>query len=384
MNILTPAVLVWADDALERQEAAGGKSPMKRFKQTTLTTSVTPRAEGPRGGRLDVTPIAELERQVSGKTRELERRRSSEDVPASSSTMRQSGDKSSSSARTLTSGGGDDIEDLFGSDIDADDADIDAAGPSKASAAAAAGGVAAQQATPSTGSKRKRVSFHIESEEEDADYGSWDSTELGQLFALTDSVAQSAGAKTRDAFVTPVAQRTTDMVDGMPTPSLTGTLTDKPLRRNLFNTPSAEETQPNSGKRPRLDEPGAPANNPEPASSHSLTPFSSSSTPGATPTRTPRSGPEVTDVAEDVMALLEGQGVEAPVLREVRHVLEKHVAVARGLQRGRDASREAAKEARARSAQLQQRVADLENRRKLDAEARMKIKGGLMNLYIEN
>lgn len=73
--------------------------------------------------------------------------------------------------------------------------------------------------------------------------------------------------------------------------------------------------------------------------------------------------------------------LEEPVLRDVRAALERHAAKARGLERGRDASRLAAKKAEARAAELQERVADLENRRRMDAENRRKTRGKLLELY---
>ncbi|KAI1415979.1 hypothetical protein F5Y13DRAFT_155802 [Hypoxylon sp. FL1857] len=211
------------------------------------------------------------------------------------------------------------------------------------------------RSTPSVGSKRKRSDVE--------EYSDLSSGEEEELVALATSSVQAQN-KHRNAFETPTASRIQVKVeDGMPTP-----LTEKPVRRVLFADPEVSTT-----KRSRTEAfvsastPILPQSSQSPAS----TPSSSQQGPGK-------------DVTQEVMALLDGQNLDNHVLRNVRSTLEKHAAKARGLERGRDVSREAVKKAEARVAELQQRIADLENQRKLDAEARVKLRSDLMKLYRES
>ncbi|KAI8965997.1 hypothetical protein F5Y11DRAFT_311065 [Daldinia sp. FL1419] len=198
--------------------------------------------------------------------------------------------------------------------------------------------------TPSGRPKRKRSIGE--------EYNDLSSGEEEELLALADSSAQ-AQTKTRDAFTTPSANRT-HIEDGLATP-----LTDKPIRRVLF-------TDPDSPVTPKRDLAAASTSPP------------SSQQPGSD-TASKEQG-----LTQEIMALLYDQNIDGAVRKKVRSVLDRHAARAKGLERGRDASREATKKAEAKIAELQQRVADLENQTRLDSEARQKMRTDLMKLYCES
>ncbi|KAI1490381.1 hypothetical protein F5X96DRAFT_669733 [Biscogniauxia mediterranea] len=216
------------------------------------------------------------------------------------------------------------------------------------------------------GSKRKRL-------EEDDEYGGdFSSGEEDELVALTDS-----STRYHDAFATPaVATRSTAVDDGIPTP-----LTERPTRRVLFAVP-----EDSSAKRQRTNDEPSSSSSSFPTSSSSSrsssSPSSSQQHASANPAATP--GTEAANLTKEVMTLLRDQKLDEPVLRAVRAALDRHAAKARGLERGRDASREAVKRAEDRAAQLQRRVAELEEARALDAEVRKKTRIDLMKLYLES
>ncbi|KAH8676276.1 hypothetical protein BX600DRAFT_508440 [Xylariales sp. PMI_506] len=359
---------LWDDEAKQREKGAvlnnsrTEPSPRKKLVQTTLSASVKPRPEGPRHWteRTDVTPLAELERQVRGE-------RSAPPVPVAAPAMQLDHGASAASSKTLDH---DYAADLL-SDMDEDLEEMVLATSSKPN----------NLRSTSAGSKRKQS----EVEEEEEDYGLDDisSDEERLLVDITDSSTPPVGAKKRDAFATPATERRTnvDVAGGMPTPLLT----DKSVRRVLFTEP---EVSP-SAKRQKIEDPG--------------TSFSSehSAVGGATPSRTtPTSSQEGPDaqttpatlsaasslpnITAEVLSILRSQKLDDTVLRQVSGALERYAAKAKGLERGRDASRLAVRKAEAKVAQLQERIADLENRRKLDAEARLKLRRGLIDLYTEN
>ncbi|KAI1640325.1 hypothetical protein F4809DRAFT_481558 [Biscogniauxia mediterranea] len=224
---------------------------------------------------------------------------------------------------------------------------------------------ARSQGAVCAGSKRKRL-------EEDDEYGDLSSGEEEELVALTDS-----STRYHDAFATPaVATRSTAVDDGIPTP-----LTERPTRRVLFAVP-----EDSSAKRQRTNDEPSSSSSSFPTSSSSSgsssSPSSSQQHASANPAATP--GTDAANLTKEVMALLRDQKLDEPVLRAVRAALDRHAAKARGLERGRDASREAVKRAEDRAAQLQRRVAELEEARALDAEARKKMRIDLMKLYLES
>ncbi|KAI1499147.1 hypothetical protein F5X99DRAFT_292849 [Biscogniauxia marginata] len=344
---------LWSEDARAREVGAlisnsrsEAETPSRRkFKQVTLHESITPRSE--KRHWAEKTPIsgaAELADLGITRAEASETARSSSTLKASTSTRQ------------------DDIDD-HGSSSEEDEVRLVDAGAETG---------AAEQKSPSAGSKRKRS---------DEEYSDFSSGEEEELVALTD---RSSRGRFHDALATPVAAaRSVNVEDGMPTP-----VTRRPVRRVLFADPEV-----NTAKRQRTDD-GSASAVPHPhnhqqqqqsdtSPSSSLSSSSSSSqqqqqqqqqppTPGTT---------DAADVTHEVMALLRGQKIDESVLRAVRGTLDRHAARARGLERGRDASREAVRKAEARAARLQQRVAELENARTLDAEARRKMRTELMKIY---
>ncbi|OTA53626.1 hypothetical protein K449DRAFT_209039 [Hypoxylon sp. EC38] len=331
---------LWAEDAYEREigsvltnsrsEVEGTPSRKPRKRQRTLHESITPAKEKRHWSeKTPVTSLADLNRMLNP----------GESTP--SATTKSSTLKSSSTLK-----GNSDTAPAPISSSDEEGEPIRRNSKSQPSAT---------QSMSSVGSKRKRPDVE--------EYSDFSSGEEEELLALTNNSVQ-AQSKHRNAFETPAASKTIVKVeDGMPTP-----LTEKPVRRVLFADPEASTT-----KRPRTDGFGSVS-----------TPVAqqSSQSPSSTPSSSQQGHGK--DVTQEIMALLEGQKLDSQVLRSVRSALERHAAKAKGLERGRDASREAVKKSEARVAELQQRVADLENQRKLDAEARVKMRSELMKLYRES
>lgn len=395
---------LWAEDARLREEGAvlnnsttepggstqvdrngaGKKTPMKSPKkliQTTLSARVEPREEGKRHWthRTEITPIGELERSVNGSQKEGRGKESTErpegggdanGATKSGATLQTANTTASDSktvAGTRTEG------DNFGtSDLDTDDEDelgriLDTVSRSTSGAAETR---QEQLQTPSAGSKRKRDVIEADDDDDDDLFGDMDSEEERQLAAITDFSAEAN--RSRDAFVTPAAKRSADVVAGMPTPSLT----EKPVRRVLF---AEDVAGPSSNKRQRSDLAGAYVFVGGPT-----TPSSSQEAAGPSSSpKTPGSGSSIEDITEKVMGLLQGQKIDEQILREVKNTLETYTAKVRGVEKGREASRQAAKSKDGIIAQLQLRIANLENRRKLDLETRKKWKHGLLDLYTQ-
>ncbi|KAI1385097.1 uncharacterized protein F4822DRAFT_417290 [Hypoxylon trugodes] len=332
---------LWSEDAHEREMGAvlsnmrseAEESPSHRAKrQRTLHESITPATEK-RTEKTPVTSLAQLDRMLNPET-------------PSTSTR-------SSTMKANTSSVKEPITDPFKDDEDELISVLDAA---------------SQQNTPSAsaGSKRKRSDV-----EEFSDFSSGEEEEL--ITIANKSAAKSEPQnKRRNAFETPAMGmgRTYAVDDGMATP-----LTEKPVRRVLFADP---ENNANVKREPRTGDSFTSI----PASSLAAQSTPTSSSQISTPSSSQQSS-GVT-ITQEVMSLLEGQILDAQVLRTVRGVLDKHAARARDLERGRDASREAVKKAEAHVATLQERVAGLENSRRLDAEARQKTRSEIMKLYRES
>lgn len=366
---------LWAEDARLREEGAlfgrrrGAEPPtptQKRMRQTLLSASVTPRAAAEkRAGPTPVVPLSELERQVGGGGGPAPAPASS--PAASSMTVRASG-----SGRTPSTLREIDVEtDSDDSSSDGSSEDELAPGPTTTTKTTKA----PRDGPPQAGDKRKR-----EEEEDDDDYGDWSSSEEQQLAAITDSSSHGPGAqgRKRDAFATPAAARTHDVAAGLPTPSFT----NRPLRRVLFTEPEAstprkrQRTTESTDSDSDSDSDAAlPTSNPPPKAPQPQLP--SVATTAAAAATTPGGSPGITAV---VMGLLRDQKVDGAVRARVRQELERCEARARGLERGRDAARQAVQKLEARAAQQQQRIVVLENERHLHAEAREKMRTRLMKL----
>ncbi|KAI0383870.1 hypothetical protein F5Y04DRAFT_249884 [Hypomontagnella monticulosa] len=330
---------LWADDAQVREQSAlwtnsrseANNTPSRKPKrQRTLLESITP-AKEKRQEKTPVTSIAELNRLL-GPT-------GTPSATATSSTVKPSSSYGKRTSKYL--------EELFADDSD-EAIEVAQTSNSKSPSSSA-------QSMPEAGTKRKRP---VDDEEE---YSDLSSGEEEALAALADGSVKAKG-KHVDIFKTPATNRTLAIEAGMPTP-----LTEKPVRRVLFAEPEAS-----ASKRPLSE-------------GFASIPAPTLGSPFSTPSSSQQSAASAsTNITQEVMSMLEGQKLDAAVLRNVRGVLERHAARAKGLERGRDASREAVKKAEARAAELQGRVADLENARRLDAEARQKMRTDLMKLYRES
>ncbi|RYP49788.1 hypothetical protein DL768_004575 [Monosporascus sp. mg162] len=343
-------MFLWAEDARSREVDAVlmTKSPQtpgssrKKMRQLTLHASITPRTD--RSRRLDertpVTEVADLNLISHGAASTAAPVPAPAPASAETATLRASNGSSSAPPPVAA----DDLN--LDSDLSTDAEDeparmADAASPSSSA---------------STGSKRKRP-------DDEDEYGDFSSSEEEQLLAIADRSSGLGVSKKRDAFATPsvAAGRTheVEMAGGMPTP-----LTDKPVRRVLFagpkvgSSPSSTHRDDNNKRQRTVDEAGD----------------------RASPSRSTGESTH-DDVTHEVMSLLQSrEGVDEAVLGGVRAALERHVARARGLERGRDAARRAAREAEARVAELQRRVADLEGRRTVDADARRRLRSSMLEL----
>ncbi|KAK8126479.1 uncharacterized protein PG998_002238 [Apiospora kogelbergensis] len=329
---------LFAEDARLREEGAlltnsntepsATQTPSRRLKQTTLSASVTPRPQSERRvGSTPITSVSDLGRQVGVPVAGASN--SGGLAPPSSSATVRASDKSDGTVGQVETN----------SELESSEDELSQATPSIAATAAKSRNQLTQ-----TGAKRKRPAFELD---EDDLFGDWDSDEERLVTLITDSTStrgtEGHGRK-RDAFATPGVSRTVkDTGTGMATPSLT----DKPVRRVLFAEPEIQSTS----KRQRTDESGSFT---RPAA---MTP--SSSQESAT---TPGSHAGDLNVTETVMGLLKGQSLDDQVRGEVRRALQKFESRAKGLERGRDASRQAGKRLQERITKQQARIVDLENK----------------------
>ena len=409
---------LWSEDAREREinavmtnsRSEGGAgvgaganaaatTPSKPLRQTTLHTSITPRADkhGAQNGPTPVSRLADIDFGGGTAAAAESPSKSASSATATSSTVRPSG--GSDTKQSAAEPGKQGLDDLF-TDSE-DDEPVHAANvtgrpqptaPAFSTTPTTTNPAAATTAAASA--KRKRPTF--EDEDEDR-YGDLSSGEEQQLMTIAENSAKKQererGRKpARSALVTPTvaAGRAHDAdtaAAGMPTP-----LTERPVRRVLFADQVGGEVS--GAKRQRLDEAGRSTTTPpqhqqqptpttaaapalptssSPPARSPTTPSTSTSTRTATAATTPSTisggGGDQGDITREVLSLLRGPGVAVPeaALRGVRAALERHAARARGLERGRDASRAAHAGAKRRVAELQARVADLENSRRLDA-----------------
>lgn len=363
---------LWSDDARVREEGAVlGNSTTepsatqslrtpRKLVQTTLSARVEPREEGKRHWthRTDITPIGELERTVGNGSQGDETPNGGE-TAKSSATMRATGSTGGSKTAASTQMPERDEEDELSPTF-------------KKNSAGSTQPPGQQLQTPSAGTKRKREAISLMgSDDVDSDdlFSDMDSDEERQLADIAES--SSHPGRTRDALATPAAQKSSDAVAGMPTPSLTG----KSVRRVLFAEPEAGDSS-NTAKRQRNDNAGAYTSVGEPR-----TPSSSQEGSRPSSQTTPGSGAGIGDITQEVMDLLQGQKIDEATTRKVRSALQRYSAKAKGLEKGRDASRQALKDKDVKIAKLQERVTNLEDGRRLEAEARKKWKGELMHTF---
>ncbi|KAI1466808.1 uncharacterized protein F4812DRAFT_432870 [Daldinia caldariorum] len=336
---------LWTEDAHEREvnnvltnsrsEAEGTPSRRPKKRQRTLHESITP-AKEKRQGKTPVTSLADLDRMLKPDPP------SPPSPTTQSSTMKGSFKPVKAALKTLGKGSSSDEDDESAHTSDDGQAQPES-GP----------------ATLSKGLKRKMPNIE--------DYSDLSSGEEEVLIALANNSAQ-AKTKQRDAFSTPSGPRTL-VQDGMATP-----LTDKPVRRVLFADPSSPTT-------PKRDLAATSTNTPSTSSSSHHPQQQQQEQQQQSAPATPGGEQGLT---QEIMALLYDQPIDGAVRKKIRAVLDRHAARAKGLERGRDASRDAAKKAEARVAELTRRVAELENQRRVDEQARQKMRTELMKLYRES
>lgn len=219
--------------------------------------------------------------------------------------------------------------------------------------------------SPSTpSSKRKRNGKDAWDPDEFSDL---DSDDERQLAEITDWSAQKLTPQrpADDIFTTPATnRRTTDIVGGLPTPSVS---------RTLFPTSEAKRSKTVSFEEPESS---------DALTTPSKTPSSHSSIDLASPSSSP---PDVThDVTEQVMALLKDQKIDPAVLRSVQNVLTTSARQTKGLSMGRDAARAALKDKDKKISQLQEKIRDLENTAAYNRKAITNMKSQIIRIYEEN
>ncbi|KAK2591834.1 hypothetical protein QQS21_010473 [Conoideocrella luteorostrata] len=214
-------------------------------------------------------------------------------------------------------------------------------------------------ATP--GSKRKRNDQNGWNHD---DFSDLDSDEERQLAEIADRSAQVATPLTPldDIFTTPATdRRTTDLVAGLPTPSVS---------RTLF--PSSEV------RRSKTVSFG------EPVSSSALTTpcktlFSHSAANGIS---APSSPPDaVQDVTDQVMTLLKGHKVDPIVLQSVHKLLDTASRKTKGISSGRDAVRAALQKKDKEISRLQDEIRNLQDQAAFDQQNLTEAKRKIMLAY---
>ncbi|TDZ73111.1 hypothetical protein CTRI78_v001396 [Colletotrichum trifolii] len=223
------------------------------------------------------------------------------------------------------------------------------------------------ETTPSrTAAKRKRVLFEFDDDDdEDELFGNVSSDEERQMFEVMQSSAKKLGPPGTAAAAAPAAPAAAAPA----TPSTRRTAhaeTPATVSRTLF--PEAKRRKPDDG--------AVSFGSASTTSSGTAVPSSPPPPPGGTP------GEEQLDPTAEVLDLLRAHKVEdAAALRDVRAALQKFALKAKGVARGRDSVRTALKKKDERIADLQERVASLENRNRVQKEQIEDFKAGIMDLY---
>ncbi|KAL1865466.1 hypothetical protein VTK73DRAFT_5220 [Phialemonium thermophilum] len=199
--------------------------------------------------------------------------------------------------------------------------------------------------------KRKLQSFHESNEpcDIDSDLSSDEERQLIHLVECSerkDKESTNQRLQPQDHFMTPIDRRRYDPMGGLPTPEtgidLTSGQSESKRRRLAPSIPSpARSTAPDK-----------------------------SSTHG-----------DDYDITEEVMTLLGTTPLRDTVRRNLRETLNRYALRMRGIERGRELSRASLKTKDNRIAELQQRVATLENERKADRRHIRALGRGLEALY---
>ncbi|OIW35215.1 hypothetical protein CONLIGDRAFT_46261 [Coniochaeta ligniaria NRRL 30616] len=211
--------------------------------------------------------------------------------------------------------------------------------------------------------KRKRGLFVDDSEEDEfggSVGGDLNSDEEREMVALAESATQSQSQRRESQqtgqFTTPSAQRTHDVLNGLPTPNTGATVS----RNSLL---IATEQREFGAKRQKMDLPATPLQMRAGSSN------SSSSARQQSQASVSGVGADDYPITEEIMALLGGvPTLDDDVAGSVRRKLNNYALRMKGVERGRDMVRSVMQERDARIAELQARVAQLEKERGADRE----------------
>ncbi|KAK7421944.1 hypothetical protein QQX98_001938 [Neonectria punicea] len=219
-------------------------------------------------------------------------------------------------------------------------------------------------------SKRKRDVFEDDSDPDE--FSDLESDEERQLAEMTDQSARKLQQQQQQQsrYSTPLNSSSTDIVSGLPTPSVARTLFPGP-------GPGPETKRP---KQVTFDD-AAPPSTPAKLGRNSTTPATTPAPVHAPPSSPPNDGYDVTD---EVMGLLRDQGLSPQVLRAVQSTLATVARRTRGIVLGRDSARASVKVRDEKIASLQERVAALENRDKMHRTQITTFKANLMKMYEDN
>ncbi|KAH6898294.1 hypothetical protein B0T10DRAFT_601281 [Thelonectria olida] len=254
------------------------------------------------------------------------------------------------------------------SDEDSSSDDLDEPTAATATNVGLATAAGSETSCPST-TKRKRDVF------EDSDsFSDFGSEEEREMIEIADKSAEKLMKSNPNAFVTPSHPRSTDLMGGLPTPSVTRTLFPSAKRQKQV---SFEEIPASSSSTPATLGRSTP----------SMSTASSVTTPSKPPTHPPPSSPldEATyDVTDEVMALLRTQAIDPKVLNAVQTILVTAARRATGFALGRESAKAAVKARDETVAKLQERIVALENREKMHRSQVTNIKANLMKMYEDN
>jgi hypothetical protein len=231
--------------------------------------------------------------------------------------------------------------------------------------------------------KRTRDQFEAGDDSGSEEFGGLSSETERELAQLTDKSAQryySAEQPTAAAYETPAAQRTHNVLGGLPTPVSRNSLLiasedrDAKRQRQAADTANADKTQSSVTL-------GASSGSLVPP----LTPTPRrTGDPAAAGTPSRGGGGDDYEITEEVMALLAGQPLAEPARQAVRDTLNTYALRMVGVLRGRDMARTGLQKRDARIAELQERVLQLEARDSANRQKMQSVKAGLLNLYQED
>ncbi|KAF6808095.1 px domain-containing protein [Colletotrichum sojae] len=218
--------------------------------------------------------------------------------------------------------------------------------------------------TPSrTTSKRKRVIFDFDSEEDGDDKYGLDDLSSDEEKEMNAAMERSAKKLLAAAPSTPSTQRTADDELASTPSTVTRTLFPDAKRRRNDDDTTNDASFASSSTATQSTTTAAPSTSSQPQPP------------------TPSQAEEQLDPTDEVMALLGGGKVDDVTARGVRDVLRRFAMKAKGVARGRDSVRTALKGKDERIAELQERVASLEALSRKQRDQIADFKAGMMDLY---